>query len=107
MAPPTYGDLGKSARDIFSKGYHFGLFKLNCKASTVGGVDISTGGTHSFDEGKVNGDLETKYKWPKYGVTLTEKWNTDNVLTTEVSCQDKIAPGAKLAVEGVFNPDSG
>ncbi|OXA60197.1 voltage-dependent anion-selective channel [Folsomia candida] len=107
MAPPSYSDLGKSTRDIFSKGYHFGLFKLNCKASTVGGVDISTGGTHSLDEGKVFGDLETKYKFPAYGVTLTEKWNTDNLLVTEISCQDKLVEGGKVAVEGVFSPDSG
>lgn len=107
MAPPSYSDLGKATKDIFNKGYHFGIFKLNCKTTTVGGVDISTGGTHAFDEGKVNGDLETKYKWPKYGVTLTEKWNTDNLLVTEISCQDKLAPGAKVGVEGVFSPESG
>jgi len=107
MAPPSYCDLGKASKDIFNKGYHFGLFKLNCKTSTVGGVDIATGGTHSLDEGKVFGDLETKYKWPQYGVTLTEKWNTDNLLVTEISCQDKLAPGSKLSLEGVFSPDSG
>jgi hypothetical protein len=70
-------------------------------------VDISTGGTHSLEEGKVFGDLETKYKWPQYGLTLTEKWNTDNLLVTEISCQDKMAPGGKLSLEGVFSPDSG
>jgi voltage-dependent anion channel protein 2 len=107
MAPPLFGDLGKSARDLFSKGYHFGLFKLNVKTSTVGGVDISTGGSHNLDEGKVFGDLETKYKWPAYGVTLTEKWNTDNFLVTEISCADKFLEGGKLSVEGGFAPESG
>jgi len=107
MAPPSYADLGKACRDVFNKGYNFGVFKLNCKTSTVGGVDISTGGHHSFEEGKVFGDLETKYKWPAHGLTITEKWNTNNLLVTEITCQDKIAPGAKLAVEGNFNPDSG
>jgi len=107
MAPPSYADLGKSARDLFSKGYHFGIFKLNCKTATVGGVEVSTGGTHSLDEGKVFGDLETKYKWPQHGLTLTEKWNTDNLLVTEISCQDKVMPGSKLSMEGSFSPDSG
>lgn len=107
MAPPTYGDLGKASRDLFSKGYHFGLFKLSCKTSTVGGVDISTGGHHSLDEGKVFGDLETKYKWPQYGLTLTEKWNTNNLLVTEIACQDKLTKGSKVSVEGVFAPESG
>ena len=29
MAPPKYGDLGKQASDVFGKGYHFGLLKLD------------------------------------------------------------------------------
>ena len=31
MAPPTYADLGKAARDVFGKGFHFGLVKLDVK----------------------------------------------------------------------------
>jgi len=107
MAPPTYADLGKACRDVFNKGYHFGLFKLDCKSTTCGGVDINSGGTHTFEEGKCFGSLETKYKVPSYGLTFTEKWNTDNDLLTEISCQDKITPGLKLALEASFNPDSG
>jgi voltage-dependent anion channel protein 2 len=107
MAPPSYSDLGKACRDVFTKGYHFGLFKVDVKTATCGGVDISTGGTHTFESAKVFGNLETKYKWPAYGITAVEKWNTDNVLVTEVSCQDKIAPGLKVTVEGTFSPDSG
>jgi len=107
MAPPTYGDLGKSSRDVFGKGYHFGIFKLDCKSTTIGGVEINSGGTHTLDEGKVFGSLETKYKVPSYGLTFTEKWNTQNNLVTELTCQDKIAPGVKAVLEGTFNPDSG
>ena len=28
-APPKYGDLGKQTSDLFNKGYHFGLIKLD------------------------------------------------------------------------------
>jgi len=107
MSPPVYGDLGKACRDVFSKGYHFGIFKLDCKSKTVSGVELNSGGTHTFESGKVFGNLETKYKVKEYGLTFTEKWNTDNVLCTEVSCEDKISPGVKLALETLFNPDSG
>ena len=31
MAPPTYADLGKASRDVFGKGFHFGLCKLDVK----------------------------------------------------------------------------
>lgn len=62
MSPPAYPDLGKQARDIFSSGYHFGLVKLNCKTQSAAGVEFSTGGQSDQESGKVQGNLETKYK---------------------------------------------
>ena len=41
MAPPTYGDLGKSSRDVFGKGYHFSLVKLDVKTKTPSGKSIN------------------------------------------------------------------
>ena len=34
MGPPKYGDLGKQASDVFGKGYHFGLLKLEVTIAT-------------------------------------------------------------------------
>lgn len=107
MAPPSYSDLGKQARDVFSKGYHFGLWKLDCKSKTSSGIEFNTSGQSNADSGKVIGSLETKYKISDYGLTLTERWNTDNTLFTEVACQDKILEGLKLAFEGTFIPQTG
>ena len=36
MSPPSYADLGKSARDVFGKGFHFGLVKLDVKVKEGG-----------------------------------------------------------------------
>jgi len=107
MAPPAYSDLGKSARDVFGKGYHFGLWKLDCKTKTDTGVEFSTSGHSNQDTGKVFGSLETKYKVPEYGLTFSEKWNTDNTLSTEVVHTDKLLKGLKLTFEGSFAPQSG
>ncbi|ODM91627.1 Voltage-dependent anion-selective channel [Orchesella cincta] len=101
MAPPSYSDLGKACRLQLRR------VQAQLQDDTVGGVDISTGGHHSLEEGKVFGDLETKYKWPSHGITITEKWNTNNLLVTEITSQDKLAPGAKVSLEGTFSPDSG
>lgn len=68
MAPPVYADLGKSSRDVFGKGYHFSLLKLECKTKTSNGVEFTTGGSSNLDSGKVVGNLETKYKVPEYGI---------------------------------------
>lgn len=107
MAPPCYADLGKQARDLFSKNYHFGVVKLDCKTTTKSGVEFNVSGTSLNDTGKVNASLETKYKLSEYGVTLKEKWNTDNTLLTELICEDKIAKGLKLSCNGSFAPETG
>lgn len=104
--PPSYSDLGKQARDIFGKGYHFGLWKLDCKSKTASGVEFATGGHSNQESGKVFGSLETKFK-ADYGLTFTERWNTDNTLYTEIANVDTLAKGLKLSFEGTFAPQSG
>jgi voltage-dependent anion channel protein 2 len=107
MAPPGYGDLGKSARDVFGKGYHFSVMKLEVKTKTATGVEFSTEGSSNTDSGKVAGSLETKYKCKDYGLTFTEKWSTDNQLATKVELADKPIKGAKLVFDSTFSPQSG
>jgi len=106
MAPPTYGDLGKASRDVFSKGYTFGMLKLDVKTKTSSGVEFSTGGVSNQETGKVFANFETKYKLKEYGVTFTEKWNTDNVLVTEVAAQD-FMKGVKVSLDTSFKPQTG
>jgi len=107
MAPPTYGDLGKSAKDVFGKGYHYGTVKLDVKTKTASGVEFNTGGTSNTDNGKVSGNLETKYKCNDYGLTFTEKWSTDNTLTTTLAIQDQVLKGLKLTFDSTFSPQTG
>jgi len=107
MAPPTYGDLGKQSKDVFSKGYHFGLMKLEVKATTKSGVAFTTSASSNQDTGKVSGSLETKHKCKDYGTTFTEKWSTDNTLHTELNVEDQIVKGLKLTLDTNFAPQSG
>ncbi|KAF7402879.1 voltage-dependent anion-selective channel [Vespula maculifrons] len=107
MAPPTYKDLGKSARDVFSNGYHFGLLKLDVKTKTDSGVEFSSGGVSNQDTGKVFATLETKYKIKEYGLTFSEKWNTDNTLATDITIADKIFSGFSIGYSCTFSPQTG
>jgi voltage-dependent anion channel protein 2 len=107
MSPPAYSDLGKNARDVFGKGYHFGLWKLDVKTKTSSGVEFTTAGHSNHETGKVFGSLETKYKVKEYGLTFSEKWNTDNTLTSEVAVEDQLVKGLKLSFDGSFAPQSG
>jgi len=107
MAPPCYADLGKQARDIFSKNYHFNFVKLECKTKTSGGMEFTVNGTSNTESGKVTSSLESKYKVPEYGLVLKEKWNTDNVLNTEISIEEKPIQGMKVALDATFVPQTG
>lgn len=107
MAPPSYSDLGKNARDIFGKGYHFGLWKLDVKTRTASGVEFNTSGHSNTESGKVFGSLETKYKFKEHGINFSETWNTDNTLSSEVSVEDQLIKGLKLTFNGTFAPQSG
>lgn len=107
MAPPTYGDLGKNARNIFSKGYNFGVMKLDVKSKTESGVEFAAGGVSNQDSGKVTASLESKYKLKEYGLTFTEKWNTDNVLGADVTLADKLLKGLTLTYSSTFSPQTG
>lgn len=107
MAPPYYADLGKKANDIFSRGYHFGVFKLDLKTKSESGVEFASGIISNHESGKVFGSLASKYAVKDYGLSFTEKWNTDNTLATDITIQDKIAAGLKITLEGTFAPQTG
>ncbi|XP_051968972.1 voltage-dependent anion-selective channel protein 2-like [Xyrauchen texanus] len=105
--PPAYADLGKAAKDVFNKGYGFGMVKLDVKTKSANGVEFKTCGSSNMDTNKVGGNLETKYKWAEYGLTFTEKWNTDNTLGTEITVEDQITKGLKLTFDTTFSPNTG
>ncbi|KAF7200638.1 transcript variant X1 [Nothobranchius furzeri] len=106
--PPAYADLGKSAKDIFNKGFGYGVLKLDVKTKSQSGVqEFTTSGSSNTDTGKSGGHLETKYKLSDLGLTFNQKWNTDNTLTTEVTMEDQLAKGLKLALDTSFVPNTG
>lgn len=107
MAPPKFDDLGKEAKDLINKNYHFGVIKLEGKTKTKNGVEFTTEGSHNTDTGNVIGSLETKFKYADYGVTFSEKWNTDNVIATTITVDDKIAQGLKVDFDTTFAPVTG
>jgi len=109
MSPPTYADLGKAARDVFGKGFHFGLVKLDVKGRTSSGMELTSGGISNQDNGKITGNLEVKNKLCQHGglITLTSKWNTDNIVSTTLDVQDQWLKGLKMSLDSSYAPDTG
>ncbi|XP_072455634.1 non-selective voltage-gated ion channel VDAC1-like [Notamacropus eugenii] len=104
--PPTYDDLGKSARDVFTEGYGFGLIKLDLKTKSENGLEFTSSGSANIETSKVLVSLETKYKWSEYGLIFIENGNTDNTLGTEITVEDQLARGLKLTFDSSFSPNT-
>lgn len=105
--PPLFKDLGKSARDIFDKGYDYPKVKLSLKTKTESGVEFDTKGSHDLDTWRTCGSVETKLKFPEHGVTLSEQWNTKAELDTELTYEPCKVKGLKLSLSSSFFPSTG
>lgn len=105
--PPSYSDLGKAAKDLLNKGYNYGSAKLELKTKTSNGLGITAGGSSNLASGKISGNLEAKWGCQKNGISVTKKWNTDNVLSSEVSVEDKLMSGLKLTLDSSLAAQTG
>lgn len=106
-SPPSFVDLGKAARDLFSKGFNYGLCKLEARTKASNGLEFTaTGGTNNESK-KFTGTLETKHKWSEYGLTFCQKWNTDNLLSTDITVEDQLIKGLTLTFDTQFVPQTG
>lgn len=105
--PPCYADIGKSAKDLFSKGFNYGGHKLEFKSQTASGPKFTTCLKNNTDTGKSDGHLETEYKVADRGLTFKEKWSTDNTLTTDLTIEDEFVKGLKIVFDTEFKPHTG
>lgn len=60
--PPTHVALGKSTRDVFTKGYGFGLIKLDLEIKSENGLEFISSGSASTEPTEAS--LETEYSEP-------------------------------------------
>ncbi|XP_054895802.1 voltage-dependent anion-selective channel protein 3 isoform X2 [Poeciliopsis prolifica] len=107
VVPPVYSDLGKAAKDIFSKGFGYGVVKLDIKTKSMNGVEFITSGNSNTDTGKSGAHLESKYNVNKLGLSFNQKWTSDNTLTMDVTMEDQLVKGLKLGLDTLFVPSTG
>jgi len=80
---------------------------LDVKSRTNNKIDFNFIGEHNSDIQKSLGTLEAKYKCNKYGLQFVEKWNTDNILKSDLSAEDNFIKGLKLTLSSSYAPASG
>jgi len=106
MAPPKFDDLGKAARDLISKNFHFGVVNIEAKMKATNGYLFTTKGKHNTDTGGVGGGIETEMNVAD-GLKFKETWSTDNVINSTLTVDPKLLKGVKVDLETSFAPDSG
>lgn len=107
MAPQKFADLGKEARDLINKNFHFGAVKLEVNTVSDSGVKFKTEGSHNTDSGDVAATLETKFNVAPYGVAVTKKWHTDNVVSSTIGIENKLIDGLKVDLDSSYAVVSG
>ncbi|XP_065219144.1 voltage-dependent anion-selective channel-like [Planococcus citri] len=107
--PPFYDDLGRSAKELFSKGYYDNTLALDMKfkAATIGN---SCFGFSSFKldskKGVGIGTSQTAMGFPKVGLSITKTWKATNTHSAEVKCDGVgVFKGAALTVDHTTDDD--
>ncbi|KAF2441921.1 mitochondrial porin-like protein [Karstenula rhodostoma CBS 690.94] len=106
LPPPAFSDIAKSSNDLINKDfYHAAAAQLEVKLKAPNGVNFTAKGTSAHD-GPVSSSLEGK-KALSNGISITQSWNTANLLSTKVELNDTLASGLKTEVLSNFKPDAG
>ncbi|KAG9298213.1 hypothetical protein G9A89_002701 [Geosiphon pyriformis] len=101
--PVTFADIGKSANDLLGKDYPIGL-KLEAKTDTHTGVNFTLNAQRDPKNGTIQGDLKTKYSYPKNGATFTGSWTTTNHINGQIELENNVAKGLKLDIAASLQP---
>ncbi|XP_076395127.1 non-selective voltage-gated ion channel VDAC1-like [Megachile rotundata] len=105
MSVPSFSDLGKSARDVFRSGYHYGksLIKFTAKASSANSLQVDSNLQLNCDEATLNGTANVEYKTSDYG-NLLQKWTTDGTVTLGYHLNGLPLSHMGLLAEIIYNP---
>ena len=103
--PPCYADLGKSASDLFSKGFNFGDVKLDVSTTSTSKTTFKASATSHGGNGTdgaartVDGNLEVKREVFQKGnldVSLASKWATNNTVNTTLTANNVAVENLKV-----------
>ncbi|XP_028331669.1 uncharacterized protein LOC114481240 isoform X19 [Gouania willdenowi] len=113
--PPSFADLGKSAKDIFNKGYGYGMMNLDVKTKTLEGAEFKTSDSSNMDTNRVTGTQENKNEFPqqvhpsfvnvdKLVKDIFNMRNGYGMMNTDV--KTKTSEGAEFKTSGSSNMDT-
>ncbi|KAL3309549.1 hypothetical protein Ciccas_011902, partial [Cichlidogyrus casuarinus] len=101
-----YSDLGKDASDLLNKDYVLGCFQFSHKGK-VEGIELNTNANVQTKSNATSSSVETKFKYPKYGLSLAETWNSKNLLKSDLCIENYFYKGLKQNAIFSYNIESG
>lgn len=100
----VFSDIAKASNDITSRDFfHVAPLAVDVKTTAANGVVFSSKAKSSGD--KVSGSIEGKYTDKKTGLSLTQGWATNNVLSTKVELANAVLPGLKTELVSAVTPN--
>lgn len=101
-----FGDYGKDARDLLNKDYFLDCVKLSHKGK-VEGIELKTDASMDQKATKLASSIEAKFKYPQYGLSLTESWDHKNMIKNDLCMENYLAKGLKQNLLFNYNVESG
>ena len=95
--PPSFADLGSSARDLGDYGFCApGFLGIDVRTRSSTGVETGAKGTHDVVSGEAKADLATAWTSKNGKTSLSNKWNSDKILETGVHLENHLLDGLKV-----------
>jgi len=95
--PATFADLGKSAKDFFTKDHPVEKSKVEVTTNAANGATFVSSVTRD-SKGVLVGLLNPKFKYNRYGLNLNTSIDTTQTWKVEASVQDQVTKGLKNTV---------
>lgn len=105
MSLPLFNDIGKQARDLFEKNFHFGIVKLDIKSDLTGSLKCHGSQKFTMEDGKMAAELEGKYEYN--GFTVKPKVTTSSIVSGEIKFERLKLDGFDLTASGLFSAREG
>ncbi|VDK41424.1 unnamed protein product [Taenia asiatica] len=106
MTPPTFADIGKSARDLLRKNFDLGVRFFSFKGKNDN-LELFSRADNIFRVEKVLGRFESKYDLKEYGLTLNEKWSSKGFMSADISVEGQVMDGLCNTLKTEYDVDSG
>lgn len=89
MVLPSYNDIGKPARDIFTKYFKFNLINFDFKSSTLDNVDLHV--QCNEEDNQIIAVSDVTFR-PLDGISVKTKIDSKNQITNDIEIKSKALP---------------